>query len=517
MEIKTITPDEIYGTRERFYRNLPNRGITQNYKLFRKEIYQSEFLSELDPNGHKINDPTYYEDIKKEMPILDSNNEPTGKKKIVEVPIERVSVPLQKVILQKHLTHLCGEEIKFIHHNLNPSTTEAQTYIKFKQGWKKRNMETAKFEFCQSIKATGDGAFCAYMNDRQFNYRVFSYMKGDSLHPIRDSKGNLRLFGRGFSAYDYARKEEVPYMEVWDDTYCTLLTYSTDNKNGKSIAWDSKTFQPILSDVPDTDGWVVVEEPKKHGFRKIPIVYLKCEEGACWSAVQDLIDKLELALSQLFENNKAYAFRIMVVKGDVEIQGDLKGQARAMLFNNDEGDAHFMEKADASSSFELQLQETLKYILMGSFTVLPPDTPQGDLPSVTIKIMYSPAIEQGLNDKNFYNKSIDNIISLFKEGYALEKDNSVSDFEKLDIRGDISIYVHQNDSEIINNLVMGVTSGFTSIETAQERSIYSAEDEPNRLQKQKEQEIQDERDAITSQQANNGMNEKNVQRQIVAK
>lgn len=516
MEIKAITPDEIYGIRERFYRNLPNRGITCN-KPLRKEVFQSEFLSELDPDGHKINDPTYYEDIKKEMPVLDENNEPTGRKRLVEVPIERVSVPLQKVILQKHLTHLCGNEVNFIHHNLNPTDTQAQTFIRFKQGWKKRNMETAKFEFCQSIKATGDGAFCAVMDNKAFSYRVFSYLKGDGLHPIRDSKGNLRLFGRSFTAYDFARKEDVPYMEVWDGKYCTLLTYSTDSTTGRSITWDSKTFDFTIHNGLDSDGWVIAEEPKLHGFRNIPIVYLKCEEGACWSAVQDLIDKLELALSQLFENNKAYAFRIMVVKGDVEIQGDLKGQARAMLFNNDEGDAHFMEKADASSSFELQLKETLKYILMGSFTVLPPETPQGDLPSVTIKIMYSPAIEQGLNDKNFYNRSIDSIISLFKEGYAMEKGNSVSDFEKLDIRGDMSIYVHQNDSETINNLVMGVTSGFTSIETAQEHSIYSAEDEPNRLQKQKEQEIQDERDAITSPQPGNGMNDTNLQREIAAK
>lgn len=484
--------------------------------MFRREVFQAEYLSQLDPDGHKINDPTYYENIKKEIPILDENNEPTGKKRAVEVPIERVSVPLQRVILQKHLTHLCGEEIKFIYHNLNPSDTEAQTFIKFKQGWKKRNMETAKFEFCQSIKATGNGAFCAVIDNKKFSYRVFSYLNGDGLHPVHDSRGNLRLFGRSFSAYDFQRQEEVPYMEVWDDKYCTLLSYSTDSKAGKSIAWDTKTFQPLLGTAPDSEGWFVVEEPKRHGFRSIPIVYLKNEEGACWSGVQDLIDKLELALSQLFENNKAYAFRIMVVKGDVEIQGDLKGQARAMLFNNDEGDAHFMEKADASDSFELQLKETLKYILMGSFSVLPPDTPQGDLPSVTIKIMYSPAIEQGLNDKNFYNRSLDKIISLFKEGYGLEEGNSVSDFEKLDLRGDITIYVHQNDSEVINNLVMGVTSGFTSIETAQEHSIYSAEDEANRLEKQKEQEIQDERDAIISSQKNEGMNKTNTQREIAA-
>ncbi|PXV66859.1 SPP1 Gp6-like portal protein [Dysgonomonas alginatilytica] len=510
-----ITSDQIYNQRERFYRNLPNRGF-QSKKLFRREVYQAEFLAELDPDGHKINDPTYYEDIKKEMPILDGNGEPTGKKRLVEVPIERVAVPLQKVILEKHLTHLCGDKIKFIHHNLNPSDSEAETFMKFKQGWDKRNMETAKFDFCQSVKACGDAAFCAYMENKQFAYRVFSFLKGDGLHPVFDAKGKLRLFGRSFTAYDFERNEDVPYMEVWDGKYCTLLSYSTDSKAGKSIVWDTKTFLPTLSDTPDTEGWFVVDAPVPHGFTTMPIVYLKNEDGACWSAVQDLIDKLELALSQLFENNKAYAFRIMIIKGDVEVQGTLAGQARALLFNNEEGDAKFMERADASSSFELQLKETLKYILMGSFTVLPPETPAGDLPGVTIKIMYSPAIEQGLNDKNFYNKSFDTIISLFKEGYAMEEGNSVSDFKKLDLRGDISIYVHQNDNEITNNLVMGVTSGFTSKETASEVSVYSAADEQNRLKKQKEQEQKDEREALAMQQPYDGMNKTNTQRKIAA-
>lgn len=510
-----ITVDQIYNFKERFYKNLPNKGVSSN-KLLRREVFQSEFLSELDPEGHKINDTTYYENIFKEVPVLNENNEPTGKKRVVEVPIERVSVPLQRVILEKHLTHLCGDKIKFIHHNLNPSENQTETFMKFKHGWEKRNMETAKYEFCHSVKATGDAAFCAVMDNKTFSYRIFSVLNGDILHPVRDFKGRLKIFGRSFTAYDFERMEEVPYIEIWDDKYCTLLSYSTDGRNQKCVTWDSETFLPIVTDMVDTDGWVIVKEPAVHGFSEIPIEYLKNDNGACWSGVQDLIDKLEMALSQLFENNKSYAFRIMVVKGDVEIQGDLRGQARALLFDNNEGEAGFMEKADASSSFELQLRETLKYILMGSFTVLPPENTSGDLPSVSIKLMYSPALEQGLNDKNFYNKSIDKIVSLFKEGFAMEKENSVSDFEQLDIRGDINIYIHQNDGETTNNLVMGVTSGFLSIETAQENNLYSAADESHRLKKQKEEEMTEERERLAIEHKYDGSNDTNTQRKIIA-
>lgn len=515
-----IKCDQISGTRERFYRKIPNRGFL-NIKTFRQEIFQSEFLSELDPNGHKINDPSYYENIYKEIPRVDKDGNETDKKRTVEVSIERVSIPLQKVILEKHLTHLCGEKIKFIMHHLDPTKDQENLFISFKQGWEKHNMPSTVYDFCKSVKSTGDGAFCAIMSNRKFSSRVFSALNGDSLHPIRDFNGDLRIFGRGFTAYDYERQEEVPYMEVWDDKYYTLLSYSTDSEN-KFIEWDADTFQPKFQNAENGfDGWRIVKEPIAHGFSKMPIVYLKNEDGACWSSVQHLIDKLEMALSQLFENNKSYAFRIMVVKGDVEIQGDLRGQARAMLFNDKEGSAEFMEKADASSSFELQLKETLKYILMGSFTVLPPENISGDQSGIALKIRYSPAIEQGLNDKNFYNKSIDDIVELFKEGYGMEQ-YKTTDYNRLDLRGDIMVYIHQNDSEVANNLVLGVQAGFTSKETASENSIYSAADEKSRLRKQKEQDMKDERDELVSsesvkqEQSVNGMNDTNITRKIQA-
>lgn len=521
----SITTDQISGTRERFYRTLPSRGFG-NINPFRHEVFQSDFLAQLDTAGHSINDPTYYENIYRKQPKVDSNgNEIKGQYELKEEQLERVSIPMQSIILSKHLTHLGGENIKFVQHNINPSDKERETFVNFKQGWFKKNMETAKFEFMKSVKATGDGAFCAVMTNGEFSYRVYSVLNGDKLHPIRDFYGNLRIFGRSFSQYDYGREEEVPYMAVWDDKYYTLLSYDTEYKpDAKYIVWDSETFQPRPANENEFDGWMIVQEPTPHGFSSIPIVYLKDEKGACWSPVQHLIDKLEMALSQLFENNKSYAFRIMVVKGGVNIVGDLKGHARAMAFKDKDGDAKFMEKADASSSFDLQLNNTLRFIELGSFIVLPPEKLNGDLPGVTIKILYSPAIEQGLNDKHFYNKSIDRIVELFKEGYGIDQE-APSDYTKLDIRGDIQIYIHQNDQETMSNLVLGVQAGFTSRETASETSPYSAADELSRLDKQKDQdleyEMKSERAKLVGSPANNegyadGMNETNTQRQLLA-
>lgn len=484
-----ITVDDIYGTRPRFYRQLYNRGLSGMRNRY--EVFQENFLAELDPSGHRINDPTIYENIIKRVPKKNMYGEELKDENgntmmmVTEIPIERVSIPLQEVIKTKQVSNITAESIKFSHLKLNPTSQEHDTFIEFKNGWATKNMETAKYEFINSVKATGDAAFCAIMYKQEYSYKVFSKLNGDSLHPIFDNLGNLKIFGREYTTYDYSEREDVPCLDIWDDKYLSTYKYSTniDNKstiNKDRFAWDDDNgFTQKITNDNEQDGWVLVKRDL-HGFSKIPIVYQKDEIGACWSPVQDLIDKLELALSQLAENNKSYAFRIMIIKGGFNIQGDLKGQARAIMLDDEKSDAKFLEKADASSSFELQLKTTLQHILLGSFVVVPPEI-NGDISGVAVKILYSPAFEQGIKDINMFNKSIDDIVKLFKEGYGLEQGN-IAGYKSLQVRGDMMPYIPQNENEKQQNLALGVQNGYLSKESASDQNTaYSSPDEKQRL------------------------------------
>lgn len=125
---------------------------------------------------------------------------------------------------------------------------------------------------------------------------------------------------------------------------------------------------------------------------------------------------------------------------------------------------------------------------MGSFTVLPPEIKGGDLPGVTIKILYSPAVEKAINDKNFYNAPIDNVVNLFKEGYGIELEKTTQ-YNKLDIRGEIIPYVHSNDAETANIINTSVLDGSLSIETAAEIHPLAKNDEYNRILRQNREEL----------------------------
>jgi len=422
------------------------------------QVTQDQFLTEYDPAGHKINDQFYYADRVK--------SDSTGQRYIHFV--ERVSLPMQQTIVTKQMAHLSGNYVQFVDSNPLPTEAQKNSLIEFKQGWINKNMEVAMHEFFEMEKITGDSALCGYIHEGEFGWRTFGYRNGEILYPHYDNiTGKLNLFARRYM------QNEVEYVDVWDKKYMTTYT--------RQKGWMAK-----VSKVIGGDGWNV-DARAPHGFDFVPISYKRDDMGACWSNVQDCIDKFELAVSQLCENNKAYAFRIMFIKGDGDIQKDADGMPSVIIGDKD-SNAKFLEKADASTSFELQLKILEKYILMGSFTVLPPEVKGGDLPGVTIKLLYSPAVEKSMEDSMHWNQALDDVVSIFKFGFGVETRKSAQ-FNNLAVRGEIIPYVHQNMAEKAQILAQGVTMGVMSAETAAPQYPDAANDEFARLTKQNEAEF----------------------------
>ena len=196
--------------------------------------------------------------------------------------------------------------------------------------------------------------------------------------------------------------------------------------------------------------------------------------------MQDAIDKYELAVSQLCQNNMAYAFPIMVLKGeDVEIKGDPYNGVKAISMGPDD-DAKYLSHDNSSQSFELQLNTLLKMIFLGSFIVQPPEVKSGDLPGVAIKLIYSPSLERAMIDAKEFDSALDTMTRLFKYGYGLEmKANTV--FTSLNTYSWIEPYVHQNTNELVNNLCMLVNANLLSRDTGSSLSGYGENNEFDKI------------------------------------
>lgn len=469
-------------TKEPFYEIMPKglkRGSTFFYqgskpaagqydRLKMKVVSQADFLRQFYPSGHKIMDPAEYPDIFRQDPDT---------KKFYRQPIIRTAFAFQNVIFVKQVVHLCGNDVQFELAGKDNEDNEQEKFVRLKEGWAEMDAEVRFFEAVSSIKKTGDGALvCFFGKDGKPGFKCLSYDNGDVLFPHFDSlSGELELFARKYYDYDEEGNECVEWVEVWDDKYF----YKARKDVTKAGAVE------LIKDLFGLGGYKIVEQ-HEHGFNFVPVDYYRERTGPCWAMSQQTIENYEEAVAYFCESNKAFAFPIMVVKGDgVEFKADeITGAAKVVEINDESGEANFMDKADVSTAYNTELQILEDRIFEQSFAVRPPELKSGDLPGVAIKLLYSPAIEFAIHDCHKMQDFVKKMVKMvaYAYGYYIGEQASLL---SLGLNIWIEPYIHQNDTELMTNLTMGVQNHFVSAQTASERaSKYTKNDEFDRIMRE---------------------------------
>ena len=440
-------------------------------------ISQSDFVREFYPTGHKIYSETFYPDK------IHYNTDENGVKNYYKQKVSRIAMPFQMVITTQQLIHICGNTIRFKLTDESEDEARNNLFLSAKRGWLEKNMEIAFYNIVKSCKITGDGAIIFYLYNGKMYTKNISFLTGDSLYPhYNDITGKMDAFARRY--FTYSGRKRTEWVEVWDDTF--LYTYRKD-KGAASLGSSADLEWVLPTSLIGLENYTLVDK-SEHGFREVPIVYHREDiDGPCWTPVEGIIENYELALSLLTQNNAAYAFPIMVLKGDnIEIKGDMYGAVKAITMGRDD-DASFMSRPRSSEEFSAQLSILLKMIFLGSFTVMPPEVKSGDLPGVAIKLIYSPSIEKAITDAKEYKNTLNDMIRLFLYAYGVETEKQTQ-FYNLWIYPYIEPYVHQNTAELINNLVQSVGAGILSHHTASEYTGYDKNNEWDRIIREKKEE-----------------------------
>lgn len=451
---------------------MPSRPGTP---LLTEPRIQDDFIRQYYPSSHNIQDPMFYPDIFRniEEPVLDADGHDTGKT-VFNTYVEKVprfSFAYQQIITLKHLVHLCGNDIQFDLNTKTESDRMSSDFGLFRDGWHEKDMEHAFYEFAKSVKITGDGAFVAYIEGGSFGWEVLSFLKGDLIYPHYGADGKLIVFARAYKEYT-ADGLVIERLEVWDRTYLYRLHKATGAED-KPV---TLTFGRGASTY-SLDGYVY-DNPSQgavpHGFQnRVPVAYLRNEAGPCWASSQDSIDEYEIAFSQMAHNNKAFGEPILYLKGEnVEANHDLNGTIKTITMGMDDN-AGYLAGQSASESFMKELETLHDRIFEQSFVVTPPELKSGDLPASALKILYSPAVEKGINDAEAFTPPLNDIVYLFAFGYGVEMKKSL-DFVSLPVRPWIKVYVHVSESAIMSDLAIGVQNGFISKKTASERAWFYA-------------------------------------------
>lgn len=436
-------------------------------RIRRKIVTQEDFLRELDPAGHLINDKELFPDIWQQ-------NDEDGRWYIQEIP--RYAFSYQQIILVKHLTHLCGNDIQFEISDESVSDETRKVFTSFKNGWANKNMEVAWYQLAKSVKATGDGAFVGFMDNGKFGWKVLSFLKGDRLYPHYDLRtGRMTTFARTYCNYSEDGSVTKRYIDVWDDTY--YYRFVADGDPDTLLEKAKRLIFKLFS----TEGYEL-EFMESHGFDSIPVSYMRDDNGPCWTFSEESIENYEIAFSNLAHSNHDFGLPIMYVKGEGSEEittHDMSYASKIMVLPSD-GEIGFLNRQDASNAYKSELDKLEDNIYRQSFAVKTPELKSGDTPGVSLKIMYSDAYEKSMNDAQEYDGAVDKMIDIFTWGYGIESENRLA-FLNTNIRHYIEPYIHLNITELTTNLNTAVIGGFLSRQTASEKLPYGTPQEWERI------------------------------------
>lgn len=440
----------------------------------RKIVTQEDFLRELDPAGHLINDKELFPDIWQK-------NEEDEKWYVQEIP--RYAFSYQQIILVKHLTHLCGNDIQFELADKKVSEDTTEVFNAFRNGWANKNMEVAWYQLAKSVKATGDGAFVGFLDKGEFGWKVLTFLNGDKLFPHYDLRtGKLSTFARTYCNYAEDGSVTKRYIDVWDDT-----NYYRFVADGDPTSLLEKAKQIILNFF-SANGYRL-EWAEAHGFDSIPVAYMRDDNGPCWTFSEETIENYEIAFSNLAHSNHDFGLPIMYVKGEGSEEvttNDMSYASKIMILPSD-GEIGFLNRQDASNAYKAELDKLEDNIYKQSFAVKTPELKSGDTPGVALKIMYSDAFEKAMTDAQEYDGCVDKMIDIFSWGYGIEAEMRLP-FLNTNIRHYIEPYIHLNLTELTTNLNTAVVGGFLSKQTASEKLPYATPQEWERIQAEKKEE-----------------------------
>lgn len=489
ISIKTMTPKQIL-VKEAFTRFAPcdkmtafgtektistDSNLAYQYERPAKVVMtQADFLREHDVNAHKINSLKYWPNV-----IMKDNEG-----KIAAKIRSRIAVAFQERILVKRLVTLTGNNVDLKLANSKRTKQDQEMLNLFREGWDTHNIETCLYQAIKADGKTGDCAVCFYMSKGKIGWRVFSYDNGDVLYPQYDPMtGKLAVFGRKYAVRDSKNNEIEEYLDVWDNSHYTR--YKLTKQGVKGAINKAK-------DIFGLDGWELDKEPTPHNFDRIPIAYDRYGEPF-WANSQDAIDLYELTISQLAENNQAYALRILyALGGEVELKTNIDGTPSMINSPDPNTKLGFLEPAESSKSFELQLQTLEKSIMRNSFASETPELKSGsDLSSPTIRMMMMDSYQKAQDDALHFQPFLDDIVELFKYGYGIES-GKASDFTMLNIKAEIFPYVFMSETEVVSNIVQSVGIGALSKRSASEMLYdlgYGVISEHDRLMEQERESV----------------------------
>lgn len=412
-------------------------------------------------------------------PAKDTSTQKAKKEKGT-VKVNRVPLPLQEIIVNRRVSFLLGNPIKYdVTYNSENKQEKAvveyvyeiednaKTLYKNKELARRvmSEMACAELWYLTSISEPGLWNYIAKKigikkPKLQFKMKVLSPWLNDKLYPLFDEYGDMIAFARG-----YVRTEDKSEIDHFDVFTADIIYKYAKRENGWEL--DSKAVSIKLDGTKISGGKVV------NPIKKIPIIY-HSQQKPEWANVQKMIDRLEKLLSNHGDMNDYFGEPILAIFGQI-IQAIPKGDSGKILQLSEQAKASFLALDSPPESIKMEVENLEKFIYALSQT---PNISFSELKAMGGKDISGYAIELLFLDAHLavrakeetFGIGIQRRINLIKTVIGNVLDLSLSEAsESVRMKPVFTPYMPKNAKEIIETLGQATNSEIMSKQTATEK------------------------------------------------
>lgn len=408
-------------------------------------LTQEDFMQEIEQSAHSVNSS-----VQSKRPVYEQYKDPkTGKtrwriKRYDDVEV--TTLGCQKRFATTWTSHMAADGLGLANETKN--FTELYDTL---CSWKDTvGIDSAAWlEIVWSCACTGDAAIYLYVSGGQIEYKVFSYLYGDSLYHDLDENRNPITYRKyrlkGKTAVDVYASD---YVETW-------VLADPEQSDADQTWWNKvKNWFGRINTVVSEDGYVRIYRKESQTPSDMnQCIYFRINDIRSGSA-QLAIEGLERSCSYVSEEVKSTAFPMLMLKA-VDIAKlppfgahgktiGIKGTADDL----GKSDAKYLAPPDASNIATLDITNKWNNIVRSTMSVIiePDILKSGADSSTTIKIMYAPEIQYCQVMWAQFFKPVKQMLAVFKELVGKVEGKS-SEYAKLRISTYQKIWIPQNDAE----------------------------------------------------------------------
>lgn len=349
----------------------------------------------------------------------------------VAVPVCRIPIPLQVLIVEQAIAFLFGTPVKLAFSAITDNELLIEKMIR--RIWDSNKLDYVNREIARKLFSETEVAeiwfpvedpeyWLNIADQAKFKLRcqVVSPLSGNSLYPYFDEFGDMVAFSRNY------KYNSVEFFE----TYTAENFYRWQNNNGSWIA----------------------EPPVKNMINKIPVVYYRQEQTE-WANVQKLIERLETVVSNHGDTNDYNGSPIIKVTGSIRGFAS-KGESGKIIEMDQGASADYLTWNQAPESIKLEIENLLKFIYLGSFTLdFDKIFDSSQETGVAMKLKLILAHLKVQNKTEIFGKAIDRRLSILKAFTGVINTSVETESKTINITNSITPYVPEDAKAFVELLL----------------------------------------------------------------